>query len=337
MDNLQLELVTLANSGDGMKWKVLLTAPYMQWELDRFLPIFREHDVELVVPPVFERMEEEDLLPWVGDIDGAICGDDRFTSRVLAAAPRLKVISKWGTGIDSINQDDCRGRGIAVCNTPGAFTNAVSDSVLGYILCFARKLPWMDRAMRNGHWRKIPSTALHECTLGIIGVGRIGKAVARRAQAFGMRLLGNDPVSMPDDFVAETGMEMTSKNEVLARSDFVSLNCSLNPTSRGLMDGEAFGLMRETAVLINAARGPVVVEGALTRALQNGQIAGAALDVFEMEPLPADSPLLRMDNVMMAPHNANSSPEAWERVHSNTIRNLLDVLEGLLPDGGGNE
>ena len=320
-----------------MKWKVLLTAPYMQWEIDRFRPVFAEHDVELIVPPVFERMEEEDLLPWVGEVDGAVCGDDRFTPRVLAAAPRLKVISKWGTGIDSIDQEECRRRGIEVRNTPGAFTHSVSDSVLGYVLCFARKLPWMDRAMRRGEWRKIPSVALHECTLGVIGVGRIGKAVARRARAFGMRLLGNDPLPMPDAFLDETGMRMTSREELLRQADFVSLNCSLNATSRGLMDDDAFALMKPTAVLVNAARGPVVVEAALIRALQSGRIAGAAMDVFETEPLPADSPLLAMDNVMMAPHNANSSPEAWERVHANTIGNLLAVLKDSGTQRDGNE
>ena len=311
-----------------MKWRVLLTVPYMQSELERFRAVFAEHDVELVVPPVSERMEEEDLLPWVGDVDGAVCGDDRFTPRVLAAAPRLRVISKWGTGIDSIDQEECRRRGVEVRNSPGAFTHPVSDSVLGYVLCFARRLPWMDRAMRQGQWRKIPGVALHECTLGIIGVGRIGKAVARRARAFGMRLFGNDPVTMPDAFLNETGMCMTSRDDLLRRADFVSLNCSLNPTSRGLMDDDAFALMKPTAVLVNAARGPVVVEAALVRALQSGGIAGAAMDVFQTEPLPADSPLLAMDNVMMAPHNANSSPEARERVHANTIANLLDVLEG---------
>lgn len=320
-----------------MKWKVLLTAPYMQWELDRFRPVFAEHDVELVVPPVFERMEEEDLLPWVGDIDGAICGDDRYTPRVLAAAPRLRVISKWGTGIDSIDQEECRRRGIEVCNSPGAFTQAVSDTVLGYMLCFARQLPWMDRAMRQGEWRKIPSVSLHECTLGVIGVGRIGKAVARRARAFGMRLLGNDPLPMPAHFLDDSAMTMTTRDDLLRQADFVTLNCSLNPTSRGLMDDSAFALMKPTAVLVNAARGPVVVEAALIRALQEGRIAGAAMDVFETEPLPADSPLLEMDNVMVAPHNANSSPEAWERVHANTIRNLLEVLEAGGVRGDGDE
>jgi len=307
-------------------WKVLVTAPYMQPVIDRFRPVFAENNIELLVPPVEERFEEADLLPWVGDIDGVICGDDRFTERVLRVAPKLKVISKWGTGIDSIDRAACQRLGIAVCNTPNAFNEPVADSVIGYMLCFARHLPWMDRKMKEGVWHKTPSRALRECTLGVIGVGNVGKAVVRRAIAFGMHVLGNDLVEMPADFLAATGIEMTPKEALLRQADFVSLNCDLNPTSFHLMSDAEFALMKPTAVLINTARGPIVDEPALVRALQEKRIAGAALDVFEVEPLPFDSPLRQMDNVLLAPHNANSSPEAWERVHWNTINNLLDEL-----------
>ena len=173
----------------------------------------------------------------------------------------------------------------------------------------------------------MPSIALRECTLGVIGVGNVGKAVVRRATAFGMQVLGNDLVEMPTDFLVETGIEMISKAELLPEADFISLNCTLNPTSFHIISDTELALMKPAAVIINAARGPLIDEAALVRALQNEQIAGAALDVFEREPLPADSPLLQMDNVMLASHNANSSPEAWERVHQNTIQNLLHELE----------
>lgn len=310
-----------------MNWTVLVTAPYMQPVIDRFRPLFAERGITLLVPPVAERMEEADLLRWIGAVDGAICGDDRFTARVLEAAPRLKVISKWGTGIDSIDRAACERLGIAVCNTPNAFSEPVGDTVMGYILCFARRLTWMDRAMHNGIWEKIPGMALNECTLGVIGVGNAGKAVVRRAVAFGMRVLGHDRVDLPPDFVAATGMEVVGKAELLRRADFISLNCDLNPTSWRLLSTTEFAQMKPTAVVINTARGPVIDEAALIRALQEGRIGGAALDVFEVEPLPAESPLRTMDTVMLAPHNANSSPAAWERVHENTVRNLLEVLE----------
>jgi D-3-phosphoglycerate dehydrogenase len=294
---------------------------------DRFVPLLESYGLKVIAPEVRERMEESDLLEYAGQFDGAICGDDRYTPRVLAACvPRLKVISKWGTGIDSIDASAAARLGIQVCRTPNAFTLPVTDTVLGYILAFARRQPWMDRDMKAGKWEKIPGWALHECTLGVIGVGAIGKTVVRRARAFGMTVLGNDIVEIDHVFLAETGLEMLPLRELLARSDFVSLHCDLNPTSRHLMNAQTLGWMNPRGVLINSARGPIVDEPALIAALQAGQISGAALDVFEIEPLPLDSPLLKMDNVLLAPHNANSSPAAWERVHQNTIKNLLDGL-----------
>ncbi len=208
-------------------------------------------------------------------------------------------------------------------NTPNAFTNPVADSVLGYMLAFARRQPWMDTAMKANIWDKIPGKTLGEFTLGVVGVGQIGRAVLRRASAFGMTLLGNDIVEVDPHFVRDYRVELTELDDLLARADFVSLNTDLNPTSFHLMNARTLGLMRTNAVLINTSRGPVVDEVALIAALENGIIAGAALDVFEVEPLPSSSPLLQLDNVMLAPHNANSSPAAWERVHWNTIRNLL--------------
>ncbi len=306
---------------------VLLTAPYMLPFLDRFKPVFEKYDLELITPEVTERMEEADLLQYAGRFDGAICGDDRYTARVLeACAPRLKVISKWGTGVDSIDAEACSRLNIRLCRTPNAFTDAVADTVLGYLLAFARRGPWMDREMKDGRWAKLPGRALHECTLGIIGVGNIGKAVTRRARAFGMQVLGNDIIEIDPAFITGSGIEMTNLDTLLSNSDFVSLNCDLNPTSFHLMNSDTFARMKPSAVLINTARGAVVEEQALVAALQTKRIAGAALDVFESEPLPGDSPLLKMDNVLLAPHNANSSPAAWERVHWNTIRNLLDGL-----------
>jgi len=306
---------------------VLMTAPYMIPFLDRFQSTFDKYGITLIVPDVQERMEEADLLKYAGQFDGAICGDDRYTARVLeACAPRLKVISKWGTGIDSIDSAAASRLNVTVGRTPNAFTTPVADSVLGYMLSFVRRGPWMDAAMKRGEWEKIPGKTLSECTLGVIGVGNIGKAVTRRAKAFGMKVLGTDIVDIDHVFVSESGIEMTDLSSLLSASDFISLNCDLNPTSNHLITTSTLARMKPNAVVINTARGPIVDEPALIAALQSGQIAGAALDVFEFEPLPHDSPLMKMDNVMLAPHNANSSPAAWERVHWSTIRNLLAGL-----------
>ncbi|MBE3068323.1 MAG: phosphoglycerate dehydrogenase [Chloroflexi bacterium] len=306
---------------------ILFSAPYMLPFLDRFRPVLERHGLDLITPDVRERLEEDEILKFAGQFDGTICGDDRYTARVLEAClPRLKVISKWGTGIDSIDSAAAYRLGIQVCRTPNAFTLPVTDTVFGYMLAFARRHPWMDSEMKSGKWEKIPGKALHECTLGIIGVGTIGKVVALRARAFGMTVLGNDIVDIDHVFIAESGIQMINLDTLLKNSDFVSVNCDLNPTSHHLITTRTLNLMRPNAVLINTARGPIVDETALVVALQAGTIAGVALDVFEVEPLPAGSPLMKMDNVMLAPHNANSSPTAWERVHWNTIRNLLSGL-----------
>ena len=307
-----------------MTTRVLLSAPYMLPIIDGFRPMLDSAGIELVLARVEERLTEDELLAFAGQVDGVVCGDDAFTLRVLEAfAPRLKIVSKWGTGIDSIDLQAAKRLGISVGNTPGAFAHPVGDSVLAYILAFARRGPWMDQAMKAGRWEKIPGRTLRECTLGVVGVGNCGREVLRRAKSFGMRLLGNDIVPIPKAFIDEVGVEMLSLEALLERSDFISLNCDLNPTSFHLVNAAALGRLRPSAILINVARGSIVDEPALIEALRSERLAGAALDVFEREPLPLDSPLRAFDNVLLAPHNANSSPEAWARVHRNTLRNLF--------------
>jgi len=312
-----------------MRWKILVSAPYMQPVIERFRPILEEPGVpiELVMPEVRERMSEAELLSCISDIDGVISGDDSFTEKVLQAAPKLKVISKWGTGIDSIDQEAAKRMGVAVCNTPDAFTQAVADTVLGYALSFARQLPWMDRDIRNGVWDKRPGFTLSEATLGVIGLGNVGQAVVRRAVAFGMPVIGYDILPPPESFLTETGTEMVDKSDLLKLADFVSLNCDLNATSHHIISAGELALMKSTAVLINTARGPLVNEKALVSALESASIGGAALDVFEDEPLPQESGLRSLDNCLLAPHNANSSPAAYELVHRNTVTNLIDQLK----------
>jgi D-3-phosphoglycerate dehydrogenase len=310
-----------------MKWRVLVSAPYMQPVLDEFKERFVAHDIEIVVPEVRERLSEAELLEIIGDIDGVVAGDDRFTIAVFEKAKRLKVISKWGTGVDSFDHEAARRHGVTICSTSDAFSGPVADSVLGYCLMFARKLHWMDRQMRQDCWEKIPAVSLSECRIGVIGVGNVGKAVIRRAAAFGMKILGNDIAEISPDFIREFKVEMTSKENLLGRVDFVSLNCDLNPTSYHIIAAEELRLMKQTSYLINTARGALVEESALQTSLETDQIAGAALDVFEHEPLPSGSPLRKFENCLLAPHNANSSPRAWRKVHENTFQNLVKGLK----------
>ena len=301
--------------------------------VERFRPAFAHYNCELIIPDVHERLEASQILPYAGQFDGTVCGDDRYTPEVIQqCSPRLKVISKWGTGIDSIDQEAAAKLGVKICRTTNAFTVPVSDSVLAYILAFARRQPWMDREVKSGRWQKLPGRALSECVLGVIGVGNIGREVLRKGRAFGMTLLGNDIVSIPREVTTTHQVEMVSLEELMKRADFISVNCDLNPTSHHIINSDSLALVKPTAVVINTARGPLVEEAALVKALQEGRLGGAALDVFEVEPLPEDSPLRGMDNVMLAPHNSNSSPTAWEQVHWNTILNLLDGLEIPHPD-----
>jgi len=309
-----------------MTWRVLISAPYLIPALEEYRSSLEAEGVEIVVMLAPERLSEEELLPVVGTIDGAICGDDQFTERVLRAAPRLKVISKWGTGIDSIDTCAAAKLGIRVYRTPNAFTDPVAETTLGYVLCFARQLLWMDREIRRDLWKKPDLISLRECTLGVIGVGNIGKAVVRRALAFGMTVLGADPRPVPDSFVEETGLRMMTLRGLLKEADFVTLHCDLNPTSFHLIGSPQLSLVRSSAYLINTSRGSVIDERALVDALRERRIAGAALDVFEVEPLPAESPLRGMDHCLLAPHNANSSLTARKRVHERTIANLLGAL-----------
>lgn len=310
-----------------MSKKILITAVNLQAAIEQYLPLFREHGLEVILPTVHGQLEEEELLDWVREVEGIIAGDDPFTGRVLRNAQHLRVISRWGTGLDNIDLAACEELGITVTNIPVAFTVPVADLVMGFILAFARQIPWADHLVRSGEWATIPARTLQECTLGIIGLGNIGKAVARRAAGFGMGLLGHDLKPVAREFLREIGLELVSLEALLHRADFISLNCNLNSANYHLIGNAQFEMMKPEAVLINTSRGGLVDEQALIRALRDGRIAGACLDVFETEPLPADSPLRGMRNVLLSPHNGHSSPQAHENAHRQAIDNLLAILE----------
>ncbi len=310
-----------------MRWKVLISAPYAMPVINVYRKRLEAENCDIIVAEVNERLEEHELLPIVSHVDGIICGDDRITARVIEAAPRLKVISKWGTGIDSIDVEAAVRRNVKVCNTTNAFSEPVADTVLAYILLFARQVARMNADLRANRWQKPQLFSLREKTLGVVGVGNCGKAVVRRAVAFGMRVLGNDIVQISPEFLHSAGIEMVSFPALLEQADFVTVHTTLNPTSFHLFNDGAFQQMKQGAYLINTSRGAVVEEAALVRALETGKIAGAALDVFEVEPLPFGSRLRQFDNCWLSPHNANSSPMFADRVHENTIRNLLNELQ----------
>jgi len=310
-----------------MSENILITAINLETDIDRFRPLFREHDLHIILPRDERPLTEDHVRRLVRDADGIIAGDEPFTGRVLENAPHLRVISRWGTGLDNIDLKACQDLGIVVKNIPGVFTAPVADLVMGFLLAFARRIPWADRQVRAGEWGTVPARTLQECTLGIIGMGRIGQAVLPRALGFGMSLLGHDRLPLPEELPGATGLQAVSKEELLRRADFISLHCDLNPTSYHLIGEAELEMMKPDAVVINTARGGVIDEPALIRALQSGRIAGAGLDVFETEPLPAASTLRTMENVLLSPHNGHSSPAARENAHARAIENLLAGLE----------
>jgi len=308
------------------RYKVLISAPYLVKDIELFRDELAENGVDIDVRAVNERLEESELLEIIAQYDGVVCGDDRFTPKVYDRAENLKVVVKWGTGIDSLNREYALSKNIPVLNTPDAFTEPVSDSVMAFILSFARQIATSDRLMKNGHWQKCAGFCLNELTLGIIGVGRIGSAVAKKANAFGMKILGCDIKDIDPEVVKVSNIEMVTKDELLQRSDYLTLNCDLNPTSFHLIGEDDFNIMKKSAVIINTARGPIVDEQSLIHALQSRKISGAGLDVFEQEPLCYDSPLRKMDNCLLSSHNVNTSPKYWSRVHRNSIDMLYQGL-----------
>jgi len=298
-------------------------------EIDKLSHIFEENDIDIDLLPVKERLSETDLLPIIEKYDGIICGDDSFTKKVLQKAKKLKVIVKWGTGIDSIDQEAAKHLGIPVYNTPNAFSEPVSDTVMGFVLSFARNIFRSDQMMKSGGWEKIRCYSLSEQTIGIIGIGNIGRLVAQKANAFGMQIYGTDIKEIPEEITKTLNITMVDKETLLRESDYVSLNCTLNETSHHLISKPQLQFMKNTAILINTARGNIVNEPDLIKALENKIIAGAALDVFEVEPLPQDSPLRRFENCLLLSHNANSSPLYWQKVHKNSIKNLIKELNSV--------
>ncbi|MCH8844149.1 MAG: phosphoglycerate dehydrogenase [SAR324 cluster bacterium] len=302
--------------------RVLVTNLIMLRDLDEFRPELKAAGIEPVPHPVKQFLTEDEMLAMIPGFDGAIAGDDQYTARVLeAAAPSLKVISKWGTGLDTIDLQAAQRLGIKVFNSPGAFSDAVADVALGYMLMLTRRLHLIDRAVRAGQWPKIEGQALRGKMLGVIGYGAIGRGITARAGAFGMEILAND-VRM-EEMAAEPGIRFAGLADLLARSDFVCLCCNLTPENHGLIDATALARMKPSGYLINVARGALVDEHALLSAISGGRLAGAALDVYQQEPLPAGHALTRSDHIILGSHNANNAASANEYVNRNTIRNLL--------------
>jgi D-3-phosphoglycerate dehydrogenase len=287
--------------------------------------VLAEADCELIRADMQQKMTEDRLRDLLADADGAIVGAVPFTARVLEQVPRLKVIVAHGVGVDYIDLQAAARVGVIVANCPGANDQAVADLTFGLMICLARQIPLVDQDVRSGKWGRYEGSELWKKSLGLVGLGRIGRGVARRAQGFDMQVLAYDPY-VDDQQAAASGARMASLDEVIATADFLSLHTPLTEETRHLMGKQQLERMKPSAFLINTARGGLVDEEALYAALSAGKLAGAGLDAFAAEP-PVGSPLLGLKNVVLTPHIGAHTREAIERVGVLAAQNVVHVFQ----------
>lgn len=299
-------------------------------EIVRAATEMRVWDREDVPPP------REVLLREVADCEGLLSLlTEKIDDELIRAAPRLRVVANMAVGFDNIDVPAATRRGVLVTNTPEVLTETVADFAFTLMLASSRRLVEADTLTRAGEWKTwsplmLAGQDMHHATLGLVGVGRIGAAVARRAKGFEMRVIYYDVVRRPD-LEQSLGIEFRDLNEVLREADFISVHVPLAEQTRHLISRDQFRLMKKTAVFVNTSRGPVVDQAALAEALRTRTIYAAGIDVFEKEPVPADDPLLRLDNVIVAPHIASASIPTRTRMATLAAENLVAALQGKRP------
>ena len=271
-------------------------------------------------------MTEDEVIEKLQGYDAVILGLEPMTAKVMKACPQLKVVSRYGVGMDNVDQAAAKELGIKTFNTPGANANAVADYTFGMILDLARSISTANRDLKRGEWNKYTGYPVYGSTLGIIGLSAIGKGMARRAKGFNMRVMAYD-VYWDEAFVQEYGVEKASLEEIYEQADFITLHTALTPQTRDMISMEQLKKMKPTAFVINCARGGLVNEADLAEALKAGEIAGAGIDAFCSEP-PTGSPLLEMDNVIAAPHIAGSSIDGINTMACMSARNCVKGLNG---------
>lgn len=310
--------------------RVLITSVFLHPgdEVDRLL---RNAGFHTVHAPLTRARSEDELRELLTEVDGVVAASDPFTAAVLASAPKLRVIARTGVGYDAIDVDAATDQGTVVCNAPGVNRQSVAELTLALLLMCARRIAPMIEDVRHGGWNRPSGRELSGATLGIVGLGAIGRDVATLAARFGMRILAHDRV-IDEAFAAEYGIEIVGLDELLGCSDFVTLHLFLSPETHHLISRERLARMKAAAYLINTSRGPVVDEAALVDALQTGVIAGAALDVVEHEPLPADAAIRTLPNVVLTPHIGGATEQARARSGVIAAHSVISVLQGGVPD-----
>jgi len=307
--------------------KILVTPTSLQpGKNEKMLSILQEYSNDLVFNPHGRPLTEEELMPLLKECDGFLAGLDFITEKALSQCDKLKVISRYGAGYDRVDIKAARNQEIVVTNTPGVNAEAVGELALSLILALARKIPYLSNSTKNGEWVRTVGMELKGKTLGILGLGAIGKVVARCGAGFGMKIIASDP-HINEAYCREHQIAVKTFDRIIAESDVISLHLPLNQETHHIIGEKAFAQMKDGVILVNTSRGGIIDEDAACEALKSGKLRGLGLDAFEEEP-PGDSPLFAFDNVIATPHTGAHTQEAIDNMALLAIQNLIDVLSG---------
>jgi D-3-phosphoglycerate dehydrogenase len=308
--------------------KVLVTCPPMLGAIESFLPLFEEYGIQVTTPNIVQTLSVDELLQIVPQHDGWIIGDDPATREVFTAGKlgKLKAAVKWGIGVDNVDFSACKDLGIPIENTPNMFGGEVADIAVGYLIALARETFQIDDGVRKGQWPKFRGISLSGKTVALVGFGDIGKATAKRLVAADMNIIAYDPVA-PDCLELST-VQRAKWPQRVDEADFIVITCALTPSSHHMVNAEVFSQVKSGVRLVNVGRGPIVDEVALEVALKSGKVYSAALDVFEIEPLPMDSYLRIHPRCIFGSHNASNTADAVKRTSEIAINKLIGFLGG---------
>lgn len=281
---------------------------------------------EIVYNPYGRPLTEDELIPLLEGCDGFVAGLDFITEKVLKSCKGLRVISRYGAGYDRVDTAAAKTCGIPVTNTPGVNAQAVADLSMALILAAARRIPMLDAKTRDGQWVRSTGIEIYNKTMGILGLGAIGKNVAKRAQGFDMRVLAYDPY-MDKDYAEKHDIQVCTFDEVITQADVLSLHLPLNDETRNSINIGSMREMKKGVIIVNTSRGGIIDEDAAAQMLKAGQLGGLGLDAFAQEP-PEKSPLFELDNVVLTPHTGAHTKEATENMANAAVKNLIDVLSG---------
>lgn len=309
-----------------MSFSVIDSTPFLTEEAKQYL---REHHCKLK-RCALQGLGEDEFRREIQGVEAVIDGGELWTAEMFAKAGELKIMARRGVGVDSVDVAAATKHGVWVTNTPGATDHAVADFTMGLIICLLRNIPSAAQDMKNGKWNRFCGKELRSMNLGVVGVGAIGKEVVKRARGFGANVLGFD-ITPDNDFAQEWNVQYVLLEELLAQSDIVSLHCSLNEGTMGLLNAQNLILMKENAFLVNTSRAQVVDRPALIAMLQEKKIAGAAIDVHDPAPCPPDDPLVALENVIATPWTAFNTEESVSHMCITAATEVVAVLQGRTP------